>query len=159
MFLTTAYISVLSKGGYLELPFQLSQVLPLLQAFLPPPVCAVPMGIRVCPRSRAEAPAALHASRHPQTLLCSAPDLPREDPPTSQEFGPNPQRWLPLLGAEDGMWKDPEHCPLSPVWVVGGDVGEGWVSYTTHLGLLWIALYPCLRVLTPSTHERGFIWG
>ena len=57
------------------------------------------------------------------------------------------------------MWKDPEHCPLSPVWVVGGDVREGWVSYTTHLGLLWIALYPCLRVLTSSTHERGFIWG
>lgn len=81
VFLTTASSSVLSKGGYSELPFQMSRVLPSLWTFLPPPVRAVPMGIRVCPRSRAEAPAALHASRHPQMPLCLAPDLPREDPP------------------------------------------------------------------------------
>ena len=75
LFLTTTYISVLSKERYLELPFQMSRVLPSLQAFLPPPVRTVPMGIRICPRSRAGAPAAFHASRHLQTLLCSAPDL------------------------------------------------------------------------------------
>ena len=75
LLLTTTYISVLSKGGYLELPFQMSRVLPSLRAFLPPPVRTVPMGIRICPRSRAGAPAALHASRYLQTLLCSAPDL------------------------------------------------------------------------------------
>lgn len=56
--------------------------------------------------------------------LCLAPDLPREDPPLPRSR-PQPQRWLPVQGAENGIWKDPEHCLLSPVWVVGGDVREG----------------------------------
>ena len=36
-----------------------------------------------------------------------------------------PQRRLPLEWAEDGIWKDPEHCLLSPLWVVEGGRGIG----------------------------------
>lgn len=155
VFLTTAQ-QCLSKGGYSGVAFPDVSSSPFTLTFCHLLCVSCAHGHEFAPEA-GQRPRPFHAL-DTHRCLCLAPDLPREDPPLPRNWPKPTKVWLPVQGAENGIWKDPEHCLLSPVWVVGGDVREGeyptrhtWDCYGWHR-------IPCPESPDLSTHEHGFIW-